>query len=428
MKGFKKRFILTLVLMIFLTMAASAKSTGGGEMLPLWEKDSAHESKRIVVISDLHLGVDDSFSETVKNKALIAQFLERLTVSDIDELVIAGDLLDEWFVPITYPSHTDLGAFFGHVADNNASIMAAFEKVIQSGVKVIYVPGNHDLLLDAQTLEKLIPGVVQARDVDGLGTYRTGERSEIVIEHGHRYDSFCSPDTLSNKEITGDYPSFLPPGYFFTRMTSTFVVEGKPTFNDNLSQIKAPSKENVDQFGAYAYYRVWLWAVTTFPIKEGFDEKVIYCGVNGYDESFSLNDLMPTVQDDGSISARLYANAQRRWDKIQELNGVAAKNPYPQATVGAVDHTFFDGQAVKQYFDLDPTVDVVVFGHSHVPLVNRFPEGYNREKVYVNSGTWIDENTIGLERCFVVIESGKQSTEIRLMEYHADGSISDTKQ
>ncbi len=409
-------------------MMISANPTKEIEPLPLWEKESAHEAQRIIVVSDLHLGVDDSFSETVKNKDLLTEFLERLVISDIDELVIAGDMLDEWFVPISYEPHNDLGAFFEKVAENNASIVAAFEKIIQSGVVVAYVPGNHDLLLDEETLAKLIPGIVQARDVDGLGTYRTGMRSEIVIEHGHRYDTFCAPDTLSNKEMTGDYPSFLPPGYFFTRIASTSVVESKSAPDKNLPRIEAPSKEDADQLDAYTYYNIWLWAMTTFPIKADFDEKAIYVGVNGYDNSFSLSDLLPTVQDDGSISAVLYANAQRRWDEVQQNNRVAVKNPYSKATAGAIDHTFFDEQAVKQYFDLDPTVDVVVFGHSHVPLVNRYENEYDKEKVYANSGTWIDENLIGLERCFVVIESGKQFTDVRLMEYHADGTISNTEQ
>ncbi|HPB62572.1 MAG TPA: metallophosphoesterase [Mesotoga sp.] len=428
MKGSKKGFVFVLILVFFSSMMISASLTREIEPLPLWEKESAHEAQRIIVVSDLHLGVDDSFSETVKNKDLLTEFLERLVISDIDELVIAGDMLDEWFVPISYEPHNDLGAFFEKVAENNASIVAAFEKIIQSGVVVAYVPGNHDLLLDEETLAKLIPGIVQARDVDGLGTYRTGIRSEIVIEHGHRYDTFCAPDILSNKEMTGDYPSFLPPGYFFTRIASTSVVEGKSAPDKNLPRIEAPSKEDADQLDAYTYYNIWLWAMTTFPIKADFDEKAIYVGVNGYDNSFSLSDLLPTVQDDGSISAVLYANAQRRWDEVQQNNRVAVKNPYSKATAGAIDHTFFDEQAVKQYFDLDPTVDVVVFGHSHVPLVNRYENEYDKEKVYANSGTWIDENLIGLERCFVVIESGKQFTDVRLMEYHADGTISNTEQ
>jgi len=427
-KGSKKRFVFVLILVFFSSMMISASLTREIEPLPLWEKESAHEAQRIIVVSDLHLGVDDNFSETVENKDLLTEFLERLLISDIDVLVVAGDMLDEWFVPISYEPHNDLGAFFERVAENNVSIVAAFEKIIQSGVVVAYVPGNHDLLLDEETLAKLIPGIVQARDVDGLGTYRTGMRSEIVIEHGHRYDTFCAPDTLSNKEITGDYPSFLPPGYFFTRIASTSVVEGKSAPDKDLPRIEAPSKEDADQLDAYTYYNIWLWAMTTFPIKADFDEKAIYVGVNGYDNSFSLSDLLPTVQDDGSISAVLYANVQRRWDEVQQINRVAVKNPYSKATAGAIDHTFFDEQAVKQYFDLDPTVDVVVFGHSHVPLVNRYENEYDKEKVYANSGTWIDENLIGLERCFVVIESGKQFTDVRLMEYHADGTISNTEQ
>jgi len=427
MKGFKKRLVFTLVLVMLLSVLASANSTKEVEPLPLWERESANDAKRIVVISDLHLGVDDSFSETVKNKDLIAEFLERLAISGIDELVIAGDLFDEWFVPISYEAHNDLGAFFAQVASNNASIVAVFKKLIQSGIRVVYVPGNHDLLLDAETLEKMIPGIVQARDVDGLGVYRTGMRSEIVIEHGHRYDSFCAPDLLSNKEITGNYPSFLPPGYFFTRMAATSVMEEKTAPQKDLPKIEAPSSENVDQLDAYVYYKVWLWAMTTFPIKADFDEKAIYVGVNGYNNSFSLSDILPTVQDDGSISAVLYANAQRRWNEVQELNHVATKNPYSEASAGAIDHKFFDSQAVKQYFNLDATVDVVVFGHSHVPVLDRYTEGYNKEKVYANSGTWIDENLIGLERCFVVIESGEQFTDVRLIEYHADGTISNTE-
>ncbi len=422
-----KRLGLTLVLIALLSMVVFARSSESNEPLPLWENDSAHDTDRIVVMSDLHLGVDDSFSETVQNKDLIIEFLERLILSDIDELVIAGDLLDQWFIPITYPDFTDLGAFFDKVAENNASIMTAFEKVIQSGIKVSYVPGNHDLLLDEETLAKILPGIFQYRDTNGLGTYRTGVRSEIVIEHSHRYDSFCAPDELSNKEITGDFPSFLPPGYFFTRIAATFVSEGKTAPKQNLPQIEPPSKENVDQTGAYAYYNVWMWTMTNFPIKAGLDEKVIYCGVNGYDESFSQSDLIPTVKDDGSISAILYANGQRRWDEVQELNNVTIKNSYATATAGGLDHTFADQQAVKQYFDIDPTIDVVVFGHTHVPVINRFQKGYDKEKVYANSGTWIDENPSGPDRCFVVIESGEQSTVVRLMVYNVDGTISNTE-
>nr|WP_311135741.1 metallophosphoesterase [Acetobacterium fimetarium] len=231
------------------------------------------------MISDLHLGLDDSFSETVKNKAYIVSFLNQLTASDVDELVIDGDLLDEWFIPTGNSQPADLQEFFTKDADNNRTVIDAIKSVMKSGIKVTYIPGNHDMLL--------------------------------------------------NQAI---------------------------------------------------------------------------------------------------LSAILYANVQRRWDALQDANGVAVKLPYATATAAAQDATFCDQQAVTQYFNVDPSVDVVVFGHTHVPVINRYPEGYNREKVYANSGTWIDRNLLGADMTFVAIESGKDTTDVRLMQYQPDGTVTNLEQ
>ncbi len=399
-----------------------------GRLLPLWENDAAHEARRIVIISDLHLGIDDRFSETTKNKAALASFLGQLNSSAIDELVIAGDLFDQWFVPVSYTGPTELKAYFKKVAENNAEIVAALETLIKSGITVTYVPGNHDLLLTGDILAELIPGIKQARDVAGLGTYRTGARSEIVIEHGHRYNTFCAPDTLSNKDFTGDYPAMLPPGYFFTRVAATAVVEGKSAPQLELPPIPPPTAANLDQLGAYLYYQTWVETIKTFPISAGFTDPVITPNVDGYKRSFALSDLLPTLQADGTISAALYTNVQRRWDALQEVNNVAVKLPYNLATARVQDSTFCDEQAVTQYFNVDPTVDIVVFGHTHVPVYTTFSQGYNREKTYVNSGTWIDKNLLGADMTFVVIESGKDTSAVRLMQYAADGTITDISQ
>ncbi|MBI4855493.1 MAG: metallophosphoesterase [Acetobacterium woodii] len=428
MKMLKTGFILTVVLMFIVSLSACAKPSNQADALPLWENDSGHAAKRIVVISDLHLGAEDSFSQTTKNRPFIVAFLEKITVSDVDELVIDGDLLDEWFVPISYTQPTDLKAFFKQVAVNNASVIEAIEKVIKSGVKVTYIPGNHDMLLTDEILAELIPGINQARDEAGLGTYRLGMRSEIVIEHGHRYDTFNAPDPLSNKEITGDYPSIIPPGYFLTRMAATSVAEGQSAPAKDLPLIQTPSSSDADQLGAYAYYQTWSGAMGTYPISAGFNDKVISCGVDGYNNSFALSDLLPTVQEDGSISAILYANVQRQWDAIQDANGVVTKNPYTTATAGGQNHTYFDGQAVSQYFNVDPTIDVVVLGHTHVPVITHYTEGYNREKIYANTGTWVDTAPQSEDMTFVVIESGKESSNVQLMQYMPDGTISNIEQ
>ncbi|WP_303870333.1 metallophosphoesterase [Acetobacterium wieringae] len=397
-------------------------------LLPLWENDTTPDAHRIVIISDLHLGIDDHFSETTRNKAALVSFLGQLNSSTIDELVIAGDLFDQWFVPVSYTGPTELKAYFTRVALNNAEIVAAIETLIQNGITVTYVPGNHDLLLTDDILAELIPGIKQARDVAGLGTHRTGARDEIVIEHGHRYNTFCAPDTLSNKELTGTYPSILPPGYFFTRVAATWVAEGKSAPQLNLPEVVQPTTDNIDQLGAYAYYQTWAGTINTFPISAGFTEPVINLDIDGYNDSYALSDLLPTLQADGTISAALYANVQRRWDALQEANNVTVKLPYNLATARVQDSTFCDEQAVTQYFNVDPSVDIVVFGHTHVPVFNSFTEGYNRKKTYVNSGTWIDKNLLGADMTFVVIESGQDTSVVRLMQYAADGTIADISQ
>ena len=59
-----------------------------------------NERKLILCISDIHLGADDSYTETKKNREPLVKFLEQVrTAPNIRELVIGGDLIDVWFVP-----------------------------------------------------------------------------------------------------------------------------------------------------------------------------------------------------------------------------------------------------------------------------------------------------------------------------------------
>ncbi|HBT63547.1 MAG TPA: metallophosphoesterase, partial [Ruminococcaceae bacterium] len=129
----------------------------------LWEAGGTRD--KIVVISDIHLGIDDSYTEMVKNRPLLIEFLRHLqSTTDVRELVIAGDFLDEWFLPVYYPSYTDESQFYKDVIANNQSVIDELNNVIDSGIKLVYVPGNHDMTLEAGVLQEAIPNIVQARD------------------------------------------------------------------------------------------------------------------------------------------------------------------------------------------------------------------------------------------------------------------------
>ena len=81
------------------------------------------------------------------------------------------------------------------------------------------------------------------------------------------------------------------------------------------------------------------------------------------------------------------------------------------------------GQAKAQYLtNPDENVDVVVFGHTHVPAYQDMGEG----KYYINDGTWIDHNTDypDATRTFAVITTGDK-TMPALYKFMEDGSLSD---
>ncbi len=412
-----------------LLLAAGLAACGGSvhpatpqaSPLPVWSAAADAGPQRIVVLSDIHLGVDDAFSQTVQNRAMLVNFLDRLAVGPVDEIVLAGDILDEWYLPATYPASIDSMAFYRKVRANNAAVFAALGRIIDRGITLTYVPGNHDLLLDAETLADLLPGIRQARDAPGLGTRQTGTRSEIVIEHGHRYDAGACPDPLSNKTITGSYPSTLPFGYFFTRRLATAIAEGKTDPKVTVPVVAGPTDGTDDALGAYACYKLWAETITTYPISAGPDARV-FATPDGYDRAISVRDLLPFVQADGRLAGPLYADVQRRWTAVQAANRVAVKIPYATAVETAFDHTILDRAPFTKYLDVDPTVDLVVFGHSHVPLVTRLVRS-GRRTADANSGTWIDQNTMGPTGTFVAIESGPRSTSIRVLQYHADGSL-----
>lgn len=260
---------------------------------------------KIVVCSDIHLGIEDAYSETVGNRRYFVEFLERLaTTTDVRELVIDGDFLDEWYLPLSYVE-TDRAEFYKAVIENNPHVFEAIGDVIASGIKVVYVVGNHDMSVDAGMIRALVPGLVVETDRPGVGVYITGDRNEIAIEHGHRYDVYSAPDTITNKAITKGQTLF-PPGYFYARYAADWVISGKPSFVADIPVITdVPDKKtNEDQFFAYAYYRTLATEFSRITLGNKFGDKIFNIRIDGYDGTYSVQDMFPVLNDKGEISAR----------------------------------------------------------------------------------------------------------------------------
>jgi hypothetical protein len=103
--------------------------------VPSGNPDLRNTRSQIVVISDMHLGVDDAFAETEENKQPLADFLGLIRNSpNVKELVIAGDLVDEWFLPMSYVMPETEAALVDAIVANNRSVFDAFNNIIGDGI------------------------------------------------------------------------------------------------------------------------------------------------------------------------------------------------------------------------------------------------------------------------------------------------------
>lgn len=383
------------------------------------------ERSVIVIISDLHLGMDDRYAELQKNRAPLVDFLQKLRrAPNIKELVIAGDLIDEWFVPADTDTYAGKSQkeFAQTVAANNKDVVSAFNDIIRDGtIKVTYVPGNHDLLITSDTIQTIFPGMAEARDARGLGTYFPDSHPVIAIEHGHRYNFFCAPDPISNQAVAPG--SILPPGYFFTRIATLSVVEGKPE-PGKIRPPVTPNRLGESQNLGFIYWKIWDALMTELPIKEDFEEKIIKTNIDGFTEVYAMSDVMPRQAEAGGvIDVKLFKGIQDTWDERQAINRVAVKIPVRDAIIKSASAAGTDNQAVVQYFrNPESGTRIVVFGHSHEPRMVPSQTHDGKTAVYVNSGTWIDKNAMPT-MTFVVITAKESERHVGLYHYSHAGAI-----
>jgi len=188
-----------------------------------------------------------------------------------------------------------------------------------------------------------------------------------------------------------------------------------------------------DQFGAYAYYRTMATVFKNITPTDGIGDKLLDLRIDGYNDTYSIQDLYPVRNEQGEISAPvLFPNYQRTWEERQRFNGVKVHSSFAVASLGAIDSKYFESQARAQ-FEVDNAqsdTSVVLFGHTHVPVFYDYGNGH----YYVNTGTWIDHNTNYkekdgslLSRTFAVVTTGPSSTAVDIYQYQKDGSLRDLK-
>lgn len=389
------------------------------------------ERNEIVVISDIHLGADLAYAETNKNLAPLERFLEQVRVSpNVKELVIAGDMLDEWFVPATVDTYQgkDQKDFVGRIAAANKGVFGGLNRIIQEkNILVTYVQGNHDLTITAENVGSVLPGINQARDeAQGLGTYSPADFPQLAIEHGHRYNFFCAPDPISNQDIAPG--NILPPGYFYTRIGVLSAIQKFPPAHDVMPVVTRNANGGESQDLLFLYWNVWNRALQKYTVENSFDEKIIVTNIDGFKGLYSINDLLPyQTTAGGLIDVNLFAGVQDAWNQRQSLNHVAVNIPAAQAIANAAKASESDDQARNQYFD-NPASDkrIVIFGHTHDAKIIASDNHTGQKSIYANTGTWIDHNSVAdTTMDFVVVtpQSADLSSQTSVKLYNFENEV-----
>lgn len=394
---------------------------------------SNKDRDKIVVISDLHLGSDLEYSETVKHLSRLVEFLKEVRSSrTVRELVIGGDVLDEWYVPTridTYGGGSQADFIRKSVAANQG-VFDVLNGIIKDGkIKLTYLPGNHDMGFLPENINIAIPGVNQARDAGAkypVGTYNPDGYPEIAIEHGHRYDFFNA--MLVNNAM-------LPPGYFFARIAANSFTD--PTTFEAATKVPAVTLKNPadpEQRTKFLYYNLWREVMTNLIyVKDDFSEPIFKTNLGGFTKTYSINDVLPKNCIDGSIQVDLYNDlfTQANWEARLKYNNVPVMTNIDSALVGSLKTEFLDSQADVQYFqNPNSYVRIVVFGHTHKPKIKTYTNTRGETCIYANSGTWedkksrdknapIDQDKLHMDFVTIIpVNSNKKKIQVSLFQYY----------
>ncbi len=396
--------------------------------------------RQIVVISDTHLGdvraQDENYGWQIENRIPLENFLLQLRVNPtVKELVIAGDMFDEWICPMEYETFNgkNENGFFNDICDANEGIVDALNGIIQDGnIKVTYVPGNHDMLVTSADMDERFPGISNARDDvgginSGLGSYTPDGRPEIVIEHSHRYDFFNAPDSVSNASVTGQH-TILGAGFFVSKDSVTSLRQ-HPQEEYVPNELFATEMlfGTVNGFPIDLYQAAWMPVLIKYPTNFGWEEKSFRTGIDGFTETYSYKDVIGNNTTDDRIIYRNNAKAAN-WDNLQTINNV----PEHIAVLVAILNGVYDplmNLMSEEYFSHDGcTKRIVVFGHTHKGMLSLMTNSYLKKigrdahSIYANTGTWVDKVASGYPtQSFIVITPFDNIEFVDLYSYN-DGS------
>jgi UDP-2,3-diacylglucosamine pyrophosphatase LpxH len=333
------------------------------------------------------MNVDANYSWLVEHTDDLTQFLNAVNArDDVAELVILGDLFDDWVTPVkdSPQRFTEILA-----ASNNAGIVTALKAICSNpNIKTTYVVGNHDMLSFEEQNKAVIatafPGMDIISESPGLGAYAKDE--VIWAEHGHRYCLFNAPDTWSR---SGGH---LPMGYFISRLAASKAAStGQITTTPELLDlfVKSPEErlnylkqrglqEKNGEEGAIfddAVIIAVFNAIAVWSDNWPWDQ-FIMDNMDGYSTDPSVEDVAftyDTIFSDWPVHQNRVSQVEAVWDDLGNLTSAA-------------NLIFEMPESLKDKYPFKPRI--ILFGHTHQAAF-QYHAG-DVDTIYANTGTWID--------------------------------------
>jgi UDP-2,3-diacylglucosamine pyrophosphatase LpxH len=352
----------------------------------------------IVCISDIHMGdaraVQLGYCWFSSNQEALEEMLDAVQASpQVRELVILGDLFDGWVVPYRLaPFDTAAGInnvrdYFLSVAGSpvNAGIVGKLKAIAAGGIiRLVYVPGNHDMLLTQEILTGIIPGIVWQGDSQGLGHYSPSPG--MVMEHGHRYDFFNCPQPLANPG------HILPPGYFISRLDAQGLMDHGTNY----------SKGTWGREGSLEFLTAWIAAVEYLKFHHSMNLaadslNIRMGGIDQWPGPFSFNGIRDVYA----------AGIEDAWSATQVMNAMPVAMPVAMAILdGSMDLGFAAGYEYMQAAAPE-RYRLVAFGHTHHPMIRVYPDVMQYTGIYANTGSWVNPGLCSKPvRTFLTIKPG----------------------
>jgi UDP-2,3-diacylglucosamine pyrophosphatase LpxH len=325
-----------------------------------------------IFISDTHvgpgLGPDPSNPGlhwwewgTPSDRARLAAFLRWLHPSGsvtapgaarpaVDELVLLGDIFDNWIVPhdVKPPTMLDL------MNSQNAAPVVAALRALSQAIHVLFVPGNHDMTVAGAVLAAVLPDVSFGGSALNKPFFSNGR---LRAEHGNGPALFNSPDPLRTDG--------LPLGYFISRLVATA---------DRNTGSHTPSTSAI------------IHELGHILGKDRIAQGVLDAVCTKAGVSLDTEILMPDdLWGGGKVLVReirtMYAALA---DEFEKRNGAIA-------TVMSIPAEMEQLEVVADAMLLRGGVGAIVMGHSHNAMAKQYEVPFLGRAAYVNSGCWCNK-------------------------------------